>query len=101
MRATMDGNDRLLFGHEPIQVIDKANIVVAGGGIAGWAAAVAAGRAGAQVVLVEQDAFPGGAVTAGMMAQWGAGSARLSGMLLASRDETFLPYNRLILSNCR
>lgn len=80
MRATMAGNDRLLFGQEAIPVIDRADIVVAGGGIAGWAAAVAAGRMGAQVMLLEQDAYPGGAVTAGMMAQWGAGSARLSGM---------------------
>jgi hypothetical protein len=80
MRGTIDGDDRLVLGQQTVQVLDKADVVVAGAGIAGWAAAVAAGRMGAQVILVEQDAFPGGAVTAGMMAQWGAGSARLSGM---------------------
>lgn len=80
MRASIDVNDRLVLGQETIQVQDAADVVVAGAGIAGWAAAVSAARLGVRVILVEQDAFPGGAATAGMMAMWAAAGVRLSGM---------------------
>lgn len=38
----------------------KADLLVVGAGSAGWPAALAAARAGARVILVEEDAMPGG-----------------------------------------
>ncbi|MFV0332716.1 MAG: FAD-dependent oxidoreductase [Tropicimonas sp.] len=46
------------------------DVIVAGGGMAGCAAALAAGRSGAKVLLIEQNAFLGGAATAGMVGQF-------------------------------
>ncbi|MBK9291848.1 MAG: FAD-dependent oxidoreductase [Bacteroidetes bacterium] len=46
---------------------DKYDILVAGAGIAGISAAVAAGRLGASVLLVEHYPFPGGMSSAGMV----------------------------------
>jgi hypothetical protein len=45
----------------------RYDVVVAGGGPAGVAAAVAAGRAGAETLLVEKTAIPGGITTGGLM----------------------------------
>ena len=47
-----------------------ADVLVCGGGVAGCMAAVAAARAGAQVVLVERYGFLGGNATAGAVAQF-------------------------------
>ncbi len=47
-----------------IPVRHRADILVAGGGPAGVAAAIAAARAGASVLLVEQQGFLGGSATA-------------------------------------
>ncbi|NPV06780.1 MAG: FAD-dependent oxidoreductase [Anaerolineae bacterium] len=51
-----------------LPVIAEADVVVAGGGPAGFAAAVAAAREGARTVLVERYGFLGGLATAGMVA---------------------------------
>jgi len=53
-----------------IPVVGKADIVVAGGGPAGLAAAVAAARQGVSVFLVERYGFLGGMGTAGMVIAW-------------------------------
>jgi hypothetical protein len=47
------------------KVVDRAQVVVAGGGSAGCVAAIAAARAGADVLLVEQHGYLGGMMTAG------------------------------------
>lgn len=49
-----------------INIVDNADVVVTGGGLAGVAAALAAARAGASVILVERNGFLGGVATAGM-----------------------------------
>lgn len=46
------------------------DVIVIGGGMAGCAAALAAARTEARVLLVEQNAFLGGAATAGMVGQF-------------------------------
>ncbi|AJE48724.1 FAD dependent oxidoreductase [Celeribacter indicus] len=46
------------------------DVIVVGGGMAGCAAALAAARSGSNVLLVEQNAFLGGAATAGMVGQF-------------------------------
>lgn len=47
------------------KIIDQADVVVAGGGTAGCIAAVAAARQGADVLLIEEQGFLGGMMTAG------------------------------------
>ena len=51
---------------EPVSTA-KADLVVAGGGPAGVAAAIAAARLGADVLLVERYGFLGGMATAGFV----------------------------------
>jgi hypothetical protein len=46
------------------------DVVVVGGGMAGCIAAIAAARSGAKALLVEQNAFFGGAATAGVVGQF-------------------------------
>lgn len=48
----------------------ETDVLVAGGGPAGVAAAIAAARAGAKVVLVEQCGAVGGIATSGLMSHW-------------------------------
>ena len=50
-----------------IPVIAEADVVVAGGGSAGLAAAVSAARNGASVTLLERHAYIGGLATGGMI----------------------------------
>ena len=54
-----------------VPVFDETDVLVAGGGVAGCAAAVAAARAGAQTILVERNGCLGGVATATMMANIG------------------------------
>jgi len=49
-----------------IPVRAEVDVLVAGGGLAGVSAAVAAARAGAKTMLIERNGFPGGVATAGM-----------------------------------
>jgi len=54
-----------------IEVIDDVDVLVVGGGVAGCAAACAAGRAGAKTVLLEREGCLGGVATASLMANIG------------------------------
>ncbi len=54
-----------------IPVLCEAEVAVAGGGISGVAAAVAAARVGASTVLVERAGYLGGVATAGLMHSMG------------------------------
>jgi len=49
-----------------IPVRETVDVLVAGGGLGGVSAAVAAARAGASTLLVERNGFPGGVATAGL-----------------------------------
>lgn len=51
-----------------IPVSDKCDVLVAGGGIAGIAAAMAAAREGAKVTLIEREYMLGGLATLGLIA---------------------------------
>ena len=48
----------------------NVEVLVCGGGMAGAAAAIAAGRAGADTLLVERWGFLGGSATAGAVGQF-------------------------------
>jgi len=51
-----------------LNVYGAFDVIVVGGGVAGWSAAVAAGRAGADVLIIERFPFFGGTATASLMA---------------------------------
>jgi len=50
-----------------ISVVDEVDVVVVGGGPAGVAAAIAAGRSGAKTVLIERYGYLGGMATGGLV----------------------------------
>jgi len=50
-----------------IPVLDEVDVLVAGAGTAGVAAAVSSARAGARTMLIERQGFLGGVATAGLM----------------------------------
>jgi len=54
-----------------IEVLDDVDVLVAGAGVSGCAAAVAAARAGARTMLLERNGVLGGVATAGLMANIG------------------------------
>jgi len=54
-----------------ISVIDEVDVIVAGGGISGVAAVVAAARMNMKALLVERNGFLGGVATAGLMSSMG------------------------------
>lgn len=57
--------------HEPARqtlVVDKYDVIVCGGGIAGISAALSAARQGAKVLLIEREYMLGGLATAGLIA---------------------------------
>lgn len=57
----------ILAPAEEVPVLGRYDVIVAGGGVAGITAAVAAARAGARTVMVEGNSFLGGTATAAMM----------------------------------
>lgn len=50
-----------------VPILDEVDVVVAGAGVGGFCAGVAAARAGASAIVIERNAFPGGVATAGLM----------------------------------
>ena len=59
--------ETIMEASREIPVAAEVDMVVAGGGIAGAAAATVAARNGAKTPLVERDGFLGGVATAGLM----------------------------------
>ena len=51
-----------------IKKVNVCDVLVVGGGVAGFAAAVAAARQGAKVILAEENSYLGGTATAGLVA---------------------------------
>ena len=62
----MTAGETIIEKEKRVPVRAKAEVIVAGGGLAGVAAAVASARAGAKTILIERNSFPGGVATAGM-----------------------------------
>jgi len=57
-----------------IPVAREVDVLVIGGGPAGFAAAVSAARSGAQTLLIEQTGAVGGIATSGLMSHWTGGT---------------------------
>lgn len=53
-----------------ITVSENVDVLVCGGGPAGFAAAISAGRSGKKTMLIEQTGMIGGIATAGLMSHW-------------------------------
>lgn len=68
MSESKGGNVRPMISEaaKAIPVRAEVDVVVAGGGLGGVSAAVAAARAGAKTLLIERNGFFGGVATAGM-----------------------------------
>ena len=58
---------KVLEPSRELPILDSADVIVAGGGASGFAAAVASARAGAKTILLEDKSFLGGVATAVMM----------------------------------
>jgi hypothetical protein len=56
---------------QEVPVLLDCDVLVLGAGTSGFAAAISAARAGAKTVLVEQNHFPGGVSTSGLMVSIG------------------------------
>ncbi len=52
---------------QEVPILLECDVLVVGAGVSGFAAAVSASRAGADVVLAEKNHFPGGVATSGLM----------------------------------
>ncbi len=63
-----------------IPVAAEVDVVVAGGGPAGFAAALASSRCGAETLLVERNGVLGGVSTAVLMNVWNTPAERLTGI---------------------
>ena len=68
----MNGGAAVKTIHEILEtpVADETDVLVCGGGPAGFGTAVAAARAGARTLLLEESNCLGGMATAGMMSHW-------------------------------
>ena len=73
--------------HEVLEtpVAEEADVLVCGGGPAGFGAAVAAARAGARTLLLEASNCLGGMATAGMMSHWSGCESSPLGLEITER----------------
>ncbi len=68
---------------EPVRktpVVRSVDVLVCGGGPAGIGAALGAARTGARTMLIERNAFLGGAATAAMMNTWNVPVSHMTGV---------------------
>src|SRR5215471_10130020 len=65
--GVQDMTDVIHESTRAVPVVSRADVVVVGGGPAGFSAAVAAARNGASVCLVERYAYLGGLASGGMV----------------------------------
>ena len=73
--------------HEVLEtpVAEESDVLVCGGGPAGFGAAVAAARAGARTLLLEESNCLGGMATAGMMSHWSGCESSPLGLEITER----------------
>ncbi len=59
--------ERVSYTPDPVPLVYEPEVLVVGGGVSGFAAAVAAARTGARTLMVEKQGTVGGLVTAGLV----------------------------------
>lgn len=68
---------------EPVRrtpIVREVDVLVCGGGVSGVGAALGAARAGARTMVLERNAFLGGAATAVIMNTWNVPVSRMTGV---------------------
>ena len=65
--------EKITLPAREVPVLYEADALVAGGGLAGVCAAVAAAETGASVILLESGGCLGGIATAGLLSTWPTG----------------------------
>lgn len=90
-------SDFIVEPERRIPVAGEADVLVAGGGPAGFAAAVCAARQGARVVLAEQSGALGGVATNGLMSHW---TGLTEGGFYEDILERSEPFTREVRAEC-
>lgn len=75
-----NGPDYILEEARRTPVVRKVDVLVCGGGVSGVGAALGAARAGAKTMVIERNAFLGGAATAVIMNTWNVPVACMTGV---------------------
>lgn len=75
-------------------IAHEVDVLVLGGGPAGFGAALSAGREGARVMLMEQSGEIGGVATSGLMSHWtGATKGGLFAETIAATSKAYTPLD--------
>ena len=72
--------DKIREPARDLDIVDSSDILILGGGPAGCAAAIAAGRLGAKVLMVERYGYLGGLSTGGLVLIVGEYDRRIKGL---------------------
>lgn len=80
MNPTSIEKDSILEPPRRTPVVREVDVLVCGGGVAGVGAALGAARAGARTMVIERNAFLGGAATAVLMNTWNVPLAKMTGV---------------------
>lgn len=82
MDATLIARDKgfIVEPERQTTIVRDVDVLVCGGGVAGVGAALAAARAGAKTMVIERNAFLGGAATAVIMNTWNVPVDRMTGI---------------------
>jgi len=91
--------DTIRESAKKIDVIDAADIIVLGGGPAGCAAAIAAGRLGLDVLLVERYGYLGGMATGGLVIGYFEYDKGMRGITSEFNDRIIADGGRLVETN--
>lgn len=82
-----------------LPVVDEADVLVIGGGSAGWAAALAAARRGADTLLVERYGYVGGMATGGLVLvldDWSDGRRKTVAGIMQETVDRLLPLGAAV-----
>ncbi|NPC56013.1 FAD-dependent oxidoreductase [Caenimonas soli] len=82
MQPTSVHHDKGFLVEPPRQtpIVREVDVLVCGGGVSGIGAALGAARAGAKTLVIERNAFLGGAATAVIMNTWNVPVSRMTGV---------------------
>lgn len=92
-------NKNVREAEKDIEVIDTADIIVLGGGPAGCAAAIAAGRLGLDVLLVERYGYLGGMATGGLVIGYFEYDKGMRGIVSEFNDRIIADGGRSVETN--